>query len=153
MEFGGQYLIHAPRQKVWEALNDAEVLKACIPGCQRMEWTGPDSLELEVKVNLGLMKPVLAGDLRLSNVAPAKSYTLAGKGRGTLLGVAQAAADITLTDRDGGTELKFDASGGASGQIMSIGRAIVGNKAQQIIDGFFEGFGAAMGAEVTVLTS
>jgi len=151
MEFGGRYLIHAPRQTVWAALNNTAVLKACIPGAQRIEWTGPDSLEIEIKVSLGVMRPTFKGDLMLSKIVPARSYTLSGKGRGALLGMAQASADITLTDRDRGTELYFAATGGASGALMSLGRAIIGNSAQRVIDGFFEGFGRAMGAPVTVL--
>jgi carbon monoxide dehydrogenase subunit G len=152
MQFGGRYLVHSPRPTVWAALNNTAVLKACIPGCRRIEWTGPDSLELEVEVNLGLLRPTVRGDLTLTNVVPAKSYTLSGRGRGALLGVAQAAADITLTDQQRGTELFFTASGSASGAIMNLGMAIIGNSAQRVIDGFFEGFGTAMGAEVTVLT-
>ena len=102
-----------PRQAVWHALNNTEVLKACIPGCQRLDWTGDDTLELEIKVNLGLVKPVFKGDLQLSGIVPAERYTLSGKGKGGVLGLAQGAADIVLTDDGDGTELSFTARGGA----------------------------------------
>jgi carbon monoxide dehydrogenase subunit G len=151
MEFGGNYLLAAPREAVWAALNDAEKLKAAIPGCRRLAWTGPTGLELDVAVNFGLLHPVFSGDLVLSDVVPAVSYRLAGRGRGGLLGLAHAAADITLADRPGGTALHFVAEGGASGQIMRLGRSIIGSSAQQVIDGFFERFAAAMGCTITAL--
>ncbi|KKB13150.1 hypothetical protein VE25_03455 [Devosia geojensis] len=149
MEFGGRYLVAAPRIEVWAALNDTNVLKAAIPGCQRIDWTGKDSLELDIKVNLGVVHPVFKGDLWLSDIVPAESYRLAGKGRGGLLGLAEGAADIVLADDGEGTRLVFSANGGASGQIMKLGKAIIGNSAQKVIDGFFERFGEAMGARVT----
>jgi carbon monoxide dehydrogenase subunit G len=149
MEFGGSYLVSAPREKVWQALNDTNVLKAIIPGCKRIDWTGATTLELEIEVNLGLMQPVFSGDLELRNIVPATSYTLAGKGRGGLLGKAEAAADITLSDDGGHTRLVFAATGGADGGIMKLGKSLIGKSAQKIIDGFFERFGEAMGAEVT----
>ena len=149
MEFGGKYLFAAPRSAVWAALNDAAVLKAVIPGCQRIDWTGETTLECEIEVNLGLMKPVFTGDLELRDVDPAERYTLAGRGRGGLLGKAEAAADITLADVRDGTHLTFAANGGADGGIMKLGKALIGNSAQKVIDGFFERFGEAMGIEVT----
>ena len=151
MEFGGRYLFATPRPKVWAALNDADILKAAIPGCQRLDWVGQRALEIEVKVNLGVVHPVLAGDLELSDVVPAERYTLSGRGRGGLLGAAHAAADIVLSDTPGGTELRFAARGGADGTIMNLGKALIGDRAQGLIDGFFERIGAAMGTTVTPL--
>jgi len=149
MDFGGRYRIAASRQDVWAALNDTNVLKAAIPGCHRIDWEGENALALEIKVNLGVVHPVFKGDLALSDIVPAQRYTLSGKGRGGLL--AEGSADIVLADEGAETELVFTAHGGASGQIMRLGKAIIGNSAQKVIDGFFERFGAAMGAEVTPL--
>jgi hypothetical protein len=151
MEFGGKYLFSAPRDRVWAALNDTNVLKAAIPGCSRLDWTGASTLECEIKVNLGLMSPTFTGDLELRDVDPAVRYTLAGRGRGGLLGKAEAAADIALVDAPGGTELTFTANGGADGGIMKLGKAVIGNSAQKIIDGFFERIGEATGVAVTPL--
>jgi carbon monoxide dehydrogenase subunit G len=151
MQFGGRYLLAAPRQKVWEALNDAAMLKAAIPGCRRIEWTGSSTLELEIRVDLGPVHPVFAGDLELSDVVPAERYRLSGRGRGGLLGLAHGAADILLADSDMGTELRFLAEGGASNQLMRLGRALIGGSAQAVIDGFFERFAAAMGVEIVAL--
>ncbi len=151
MDFGGHYIIAAPRQEVWEALNDTAMLKAAIPGCHKIEWSSEKTLDLEIKVNLGVIHPVFKGGLTLSNIMPSKSYTLTGKGKGGLLGLAEGAADIVLSDAGEQTDLVFTAQGGASGQIMKLGKAIIGNSAQKVIDGFFERFGAAMGAKVTPL--
>lgn len=151
MEFGGRYLFSASRDRVWAGLNDTQVLKAAIPGCSRLDWTGDATLECEIKVNLGVMSPTFTGDLELRDVVPAERYTLAGRGRGGLLGKAEAAADILLTDAPGGTELVFTANGGADGGIMKLGKAVIGNSAQKIIDGFFERIGEAMATEVTPL--
>lgn len=146
MQFGGHYLIAARREDVWLALNDTGVLKEAIPGCRRIEWVTPATLVAEIAVDFGVVKPVFTGDLELSDVVPAQSYTLSGGGRGGLLGLARADARVTLADHDQGTELRFSADGQASGRIMKLGHALVGNRAQWVIDGFFERFAKAMGA-------
>jgi len=151
MDFGGRYRIAASRMAVWAALNNPEMLKAAIPGCSHIGWTGPETLDLAITVNLGVVKPVFKGDLLLTNVVPAASYTLAGKGRGGLFGLAEGAADIELADDGEQTLLSFTAKGGASGQIMKLGKAVIGNSAQKIIDGFFERFAAAMGVPIEPL--
>ena len=151
MQFGGHYRLAAPRAAVWAALNDTTVLQKTIPGCRRIVWTGPDALELDIEVNLRLFKPVFAGELTLSNVDAAQSYTLSGRGKGGMLGLAHGSADIVLSDLGGGTSLAFAAHGAASDGIMKLGKALLGKSAQHIIDRFFERFADAMGAELTVL--
>lgn len=152
MDFGGQYLLDAPREHVWAALNDADILKAAIPGCDTIAWTSPTTLELAIKVNLGVVKPTFKGDLTLSDITPAHRYTLSGKGRGGLLGLAEGAADIELQEHPDGTLLIFRAKGGASGQIMKLGKAVIGHSAQRVIDGFFERLAGAAGIGVQALS-
>lgn len=149
MEFGGRYRMGASRMRVWEALNDPEVLKAAIPGCDLIAWSGPDTLDLSIKVNLGVMHPTFKGELVLSNIVPAESYTLSGRGKGGMLGLAEGSADVTLAGEGAETILDFSANGGASGQIMKLGKALIGNSAQRIIDGFFARMGEAAGMSVT----
>lgn len=151
MEFGGRYRIEASRQRVWVALNNPAVLKAAIPGCSFIDWSGPRTLDMSITVNLGVMKPTFKGELSLSNVIDAQSYTLSGKGKGGFLGLAEGSADITLSDDGDATILRFTANGGASGQLMKLGKALIGNSAQKIIDGFFERFADAMGAPIIAL--
>jgi carbon monoxide dehydrogenase subunit G len=151
MDFGGRYLFGAKRAEVWAALNDTAVLGAVIPGCERIVWTSPTTLDLTIKVNFGLVHPRFSGELTLTHVNPAQRYTLSGRGRGGLLGLAHAAADISLSDAPDGTALRFTAAGKADQGIMRMGKAIIGNSAQKIIDGFFESIGRQMGVNVTAL--
>ena len=151
MDFGGRYLFGAKRAEVWAALNDAGVLRAVIPGCQEIHWTSPTTLDLSIKVSLGIVHPTFAGELTLSNVLPAQSYTLSGRGKGGMLGMAHAAADITLEDAPDGAVLTFAAAGKADGGIMRLGRQLIGNSAQKVIDGFFEAIGKQMSASVVAL--
>jgi carbon monoxide dehydrogenase subunit G len=151
VDFGGRYLFGAKRAEVWAALNDTGVLRAVIPGCQAIDWTGPDTLELTIKVNFGFVHPTFEGVLALANVREAESYTLSGRGKGGLLVMAQASADIRLADDAAGTILSFAAVGKADGGIMRLGKAIVGNSAQRVIDGFFEAIGREMGVPVQAL--
>lgn len=151
MDFGGRYRIKADRDAVWAALNDPEMLKAAIPGCSLIAWSGENTLDLAIKVNFGVVQPTFKGELVLSDVVPAERYTLSGRGKGGLLGLAEGAADVALSDDGADTLLSFAAKGGASGQIMKLGKALIGNSAQKIIDGFFERFAAAMGADIEAL--
>ncbi len=151
MDFGGRYLFGAKRAELWAALNDAALLKAVIPGCEAIVWTGPATLELVIRVNLGLVHPTFAGELTLSDVHPAERYTLSGRGKGGVLGFAGGTADISLADAPDGTILSFDAAGRADGAIMRLGSRLIGNSAQKVIDGFFEAIGREMPANVTPL--
>lgn len=168
MKIGGKYLFFSPRQQVWQGLNDTSVLREAIPGCHRIDWTGPDTLDLVFKVNLGVAHPRFSGELALSNVDPATRYTLSGAGKGGWLGLARGSADIELTDypfspRDlerlgsgelqhslssTGTLLRFSAHGSGSKQIMSLGKKLLGNRARHVIDRFMERFAAAMDVPV-----
>ena len=151
MDFGGRYLFGAKRAEVWAALNDTNVLRAVIPGCRAIEWSSPTTLDLSIRVSLGIANPTFAGELTLSNVLPAESYTLSGRGKGGMLGMAQASADITLEDAPEGTVLTFAAAGQADGGVMRLGRQLIGNSAQKLIDGFFEAIGNEMGVAVRAL--
>ena len=100
MEFSGTYLIFADRWHVWRALNDTQVLQRAIPRCQNIRWSSPATLDLTIQVNLGVMKPKFSGELTLSDVDEAQKYTLSGRGRGGVLGLAHGSADIKLADRE-----------------------------------------------------
>jgi carbon monoxide dehydrogenase subunit G len=146
VKFAGRYLISASRQKVWEALNDTEVLKSCIPGCTRMEFVAPDELEAEMGVQLGPVKLTFNGELKLTIVTVAERYMLAGRGRSGWIGGAKGSADISLADDPGGTVLSFEAEGEADSSIANFGANVVGRSAQGVIDRFFERFAGAIGA-------
>jgi len=178
MEFSGKYLIFAKRRRVWSALNDVKVLKKAIPGCDYIKWQSSSTLNLTIRVNLGVIKPKFAGELELSNIIEAKSYTLCGHAKGSLLGMAKASADVNLSkyrllEKDfereflfpeleiipdafsnpnlTGTILEFEASGGASKNIMALGNKLIGNSAQRVINGFMGRFSSAMQAPIVQL--
>lgn len=151
LEFGGTYLLSAGRLKVWQALNDENVLAATIPGCRRIVWRDADTLDLEVQVNLGVARPTFTGELNLSDVDPACSYILSGRAHGKLLGMAQGAAKVTLSDHGTNTILRFTAEGGASERLLKLGRPLIGKSVQAVIDHFFTRFADAMGVDVKPL--
>ncbi|MDB2384138.1 carbon monoxide dehydrogenase subunit G [bacterium] len=151
MQFSGKYLFYADRLAVWNALNDVHVLKTAIPGCSNLQWSGSNTLDLTLSVNLGLMSPKFAGDLRLDDVDPTHSYTLYGKGRGGVLGLAEGGANILLEDSPVGTLMTMRATGAASSTIMSLGQKLVGRTAQGVIDRFFERFADAMDSRIEIL--
>ncbi len=158
MQFSGKYIIGASRQAVWEALNDEKILQKTIFGCQKITWISANQLEIEVLVNLGVMKKTFIGDLELVDVKEAQKYTLKGKGRGGVLGKVHASADIELKDHlfddnKSGTYLEFIAMGGGSGTIMNMGKAIIGSSAQKIIDKFFDRFAQAMGVKIEIVNN
>ncbi len=185
MEFSGTYLFFAGRDRVWQALNSTEVLQQAIPGCDHIAWNSPSTLDLVIRVNLGVARPKFSGELELSDVREARDYVLSGRGRGGILGLARGAARISLRDRplepahfraleqalenvpgagdnprsllsvpgegEAGTVLSFSATGGASNQIMALGRSLVGKSAQGVIDRFMGRFSDAMQAPMLVL--
>jgi carbon monoxide dehydrogenase subunit G len=151
MDFGGRYLFETSRSQVWAGLNDTTVLAAVIPGCESIAWTSPTTLDLRLRVNFGIMHPAFDGELLLSDVHPAERYTLSGRGKGGVLGLAQGAANIALSDAPGGTILSFTANGKADGGIMRLGKVLIGNSAQKVIDGFFVAIGREMHVSVSAL--
>lgn len=151
MQLKRAYHIATDRDSVWHALNDASVLQQLIPGCSEIKWTSDTSLEARIEINLGVVQPKFTGVLDLSDIDPAKSYTLTGHGKGGLFGKVEGHAHVTLSDVEGGTQLAFTAGGAASGQLARFGSVLLGAGANRLVDGFFTRFGAAMKAEVTPL--
>lgn len=143
----------APRLQVWQALNDTAILAEVIPGCENIAWRDETSLDLGVKVNLGVMHPVFTGELELSDIEPARAYTLSGRAHGRILGRAHGQARITLSDSGDDTQLSFLAEGGASDRLLALGKPLIGNSVQKVIDRFFERFAGAMQVSVIALES
>lgn len=150
MEFGGRYLLGAPRMRVWDGLNDAGVLGRTIPGCTHIAWTGATTLDLVLSVNLGVAQPAFTGELELSDIEPARRYTLSGRGKGGLLGRVHGSAEVILEDASmsTGTLLAFRADGGASKRLLQLGRPLIGRSAQGVIDGFFMRFAKALDVSI-----
>lgn len=140
MELEGTRLIGADRATVWDHLNNPETLKACIPGCEELTGSPDDGFEAVVKQKVGPVKATFKGAVTLEDVDAPNSYRLVGEGKGGVAGFAKGAADVTLTDTDGGTELTYHVDAKVGGKLAQLGNRIVGGFAKKMADQFFENF-------------
>ncbi|GGG26006.1 hypothetical protein GCM10010964_12400 [Caldovatus sediminis] len=161
MEMTGERRIPAPRQRVWEALNDPEVLRASIPGCESIEKTGDDSFSARVAVKIGPMSAKFTGKVRLENLDPPNAYTIVGEGQGGAMGFAKGGADVALREEGPAeTVLTYAVKAQVGGKMAQLGARLIDSTARQMADQFFDRFarlltpaeavavaGAAAGAE------
>lgn len=140
MEMSGERQIAASRSEVWAALNDPEVLKACIPGCQEMEKTSDTGFTAKVVQKVGPVKATFTGEVELSDIVEGESYTISGKGKGGAAGGASGGAKVTLTDSDGGTLLNYVAEAKVTGKIAQLGSRLIDGFAKKMADQFFTKF-------------
>jgi uncharacterized protein len=144
MELTGSRQIAADRQTVWAALNDPEILKASIPGCQEMTGSPEDGFEATVKQKVGPVSATFRGSVALSNVVPGESYTITGEGKGGAAGFAKGGADVRLEEFEGGTVLTYDAKANVGGKLAQLGSRIIDGFAKKMADQFFDNFKKAV---------
>ncbi|GIX14761.1 MAG: carbon monoxide dehydrogenase [Paracoccaceae bacterium] len=144
MEIKGSRQIAADRNTVWTALNDPEILKACIPGCESMTGTPEDGFEAVVTQKVGPVKATFHGAVTLSDVVPGESYTITGEGKGGAAGFAKGSAQVSLRDVEGGTELSYVAQAKIGGKLAQLGSRIIDGFARKMADEFFDRFKAAV---------
>ncbi len=143
MNFTGQYRIEAPRPLVWEALNDPEVLRQSIPGCQEIEKESETAFTAKVKAKLGPVSASFKGRVELTDLDPPNAYTISGEGQGGVAGFAKGGARVSLEDTpDGATTLSYTADGQVGGKLAQIGARLVEGSAKKIADDFFGTFNA-----------
>jgi carbon monoxide dehydrogenase subunit G len=143
MEMHSSRHIAADRATIWAALNDAETLKACIPGCEELTGSPEEGFAAVVKQKVGPVKATFKGEVTLSDVVPEVSYTISGEGKGGVAGFAKGAAQVALADHpDGGTELTYDVDAKVGGKIAQLGSRLVDSFATKMADQFFERFQA-----------
>ncbi len=140
MELTGTRIIHASREEVWNALNNPDVLKACIPGATELTGSPDDGFEAKVTQKVGPVKANFKGGVTLENVKPLESYTLVGEGKGGAAGFAKGSADVTLKDVDEGTELDYAVDAKVGGKLAQLGSRIIDGFAKKMADNFFENF-------------
>jgi hypothetical protein len=145
MEMTGERRIAAPRQRVWEALNDPAVLQAAIPGCESVERTGDDSFQAKVAVKLGPMSARFGGKVQLTNINPPVSYTISGEGQGGAMGFAKGGADVAL-DEVGPEEttLRYNVKAQVGGKMAQLGARLIDSTAKSMADQFFDRFAAQL---------
>ena len=143
----GEETIAAPIAKVWAGLNDAEVLKACIPGCQSLEKKSDTDMAATVVLKIGPIKATFAGEVTLKNLNPPHSYTIQGEGKGGIAGFAKGGADVTLTeDGPDATVLKYAAKADVGGKIAQLGSRLIESTSKKLAGQFFSSFGEKVGA-------
>ena len=146
MNFTGRYVIPAPAEAVWAALNDPEILKYCIPGCEEIEKTSPTDFIAVATLKIGPVKAKFRGKVALSDLDPPFRCKLSGEGQGGVAGFAKGGADVELTPQDGGTLLTYAAQASVGGKLAQIGQRLIDGAAKQIADDFFARFSQAIAA-------
>ena len=147
MEMTGEFRIPAPRQRVWEGLNDPEILKSSIPGCQTIEKLSDTEFTAKVLAQVGPVKANFAGKVTLSDLEPPQSYTIAGEGTGGVAGFAKGSAKVNLDEDGGATVLHYAVQAHVGGKLAQIGSRLVDGTARKLADQFFDRFAAAVNAE------
>ena len=144
MEMNGEERIAAPREKVWAALNDPEVLKQCIPGCESLEKTGDNTMTATVKLKIGPVSAKFAGDVTLENINAPESYTISGEGKGGVAGFAKGGADVKLTEDGPDTILSYDVKAQVGGRIAQLGSRLIDSTSKKLAGQFFSKFGSVV---------
>src|SRR6187397_1155650 len=140
MTMSGEYQIAAPRAVVWAKLNDPEVLKACIPGCESLDKLSDTEFQAVAVTKIGPVKAKFKGKVRLSDLDPPNGYRISGQGDGGVAGFAKGGATVTLFDHEGGTMLKYDVEAQIGGKLAQLGQRLINGAAKKMADDFFARF-------------
>ncbi len=137
MEMTGEFRIPAAREQVWEALNDPQILRQCIPGCQSIEKVSDTEFTAKIRSKVGPVQANFATRVSLFNLNPPTSYTIAGEGQGGVAGFAKGSADVTLEEAAGETLLRYAARFQAGGKLAQVGSRLLGGAARKLAADFF----------------
>ena len=140
MELVGERLIPAPILATWQSLNDPEVLKSCIAGCESLEWTQPDTLAAALVARIGPISAHFKGTLKLSSMLPPHSYVVSFEGQGGIAGFGKGSADVSLTEDGHQTLLRYSARAQVGGRLAQVGSRLVDAAASKIAEDFFSAF-------------
>jgi len=140
VEMNGEERIAAPRQLVWDALNDPEILRACIPGCQELEKISDTELAAVVKVKIGPVSATFKGEVTLENINAPESYTIAGEGKGGIAGFAKGGADVKLVEDGAETMLSYVVNAQVGGKLAQLGSRLIDSSSKKLAGQFFTKF-------------
>lgn len=142
MQMNDSQRIEAPKQKVWEALNDPDVLKAAIPGCEELIKHSDTELEAKVKLKVGPVKATFGGKVTLKDLDPPNGYTIEGEGSGGVAGFARGGAKVHL-EEDGpdATILHYEVDAKVGGKLAQLGARLIDSTAKRLAGEFFAAFG------------
>jgi carbon monoxide dehydrogenase subunit G len=146
MEMSGEQLVPAPQQAVWDALNDPEMLKACVPGCESIEPIGENAYQVLMVARVGPVSAKFKGKLTLSDIQPPKSYSISFEGQGGAAGFAKGGAQVHLSPDGKKTKLGYDVKASVGGKLAQIGSRLVDAAAKKIADDFFRNFNEKVAA-------
>ena len=144
MELKGERLIPAAVDTTWAALNDPDILKACIAGCESLERTGEDAFQALVAVRVGPVAAKFKGNLKMTDVKPPNSYTIHFDGQGGVAGFGKGSADVQLAPEAGGTKLSYIARAQVGGKMAQVGSRLIDAAAGKIAEDFFTAFEVAL---------
>lgn len=140
MKMTGEYAISAPRQAVWDALNDAGVLRDCLRGCERLERISDTVFEMIITAKVGPVKTTLKGSLELSDLDPPNGYTISGRVTGGPTGHAKGDASVRLIENEGITQLSYAVAATLGGKLAQMGSRVINGVARGMADDFFGRF-------------
>jgi carbon monoxide dehydrogenase subunit G len=146
MEMTGEQLIHASQANTWAALNDPEMLKACVPGCESIDRTSDTEFVVQMTARVGPVSAKFKGKLSLSNIKPPHSYSIAFEGQGGVAGFAKGGADVTLVPEGNATRLGYKVKANVGGKLAQIGSRLVDAAANKVANDFFEAFNEKVAA-------
>jgi uncharacterized protein len=150
MDMNGSETIPAPIDAVWRALNDPDILKQCIPGCETLQKTSDTEMTATVVLKVGPVKARFEGAVELANLNPPHSYTISGEGRGGMLGFAKGGADVTLTEAGpASTVLAYVVKADVGGKIAQLGGRLIDSTAKKLAEQFFSSFGVKVAERVS----
>lgn len=144
MKLSDEKRIAAPRQIVWDGLNDPAILQQAIPGCESLEKTSDTGFAAEVRAKVGPVKAKFKGQVELSDLNPPESYRISGEGKGGAAGFAKGGATVTLVEDGDATILKYDVDADVGGKLAQIGGRLVEGTAKKLAGEFFDNFEAAV---------
>ncbi len=142
MDMTGERRIPAPRETVWAALNDPEVLKAAIPGCESLEKTSETEMKATASVKIGPIAARFTGKVQLSDIDPPNGYTIGGEGQGGVAGFAKGGAKVRLEPDGNATLLRYEVNAQVGGKIAQLGARLIDATAKSMADQFFNRFTA-----------
>jgi uncharacterized protein len=142
MDMTGERRIPAPRQVVWSALNDPDVLRVTIPGCESLEKQSDTAMKATASVKIGPISARFTGNVQLSDMDPPNGYTISGEGQGGVAGFAKGGAKVHLDDDGGVTVLRYEVHAQVGGKLAQLGARLVDASAKQLADQFFDRFSA-----------
>ena len=144
MTMTGEVQLPAAREVVWQKLNDAEVLKACIPGCEELNKTSDTEFQAIAVAKIGPVKAKFKGKVHLTDLDPPNGYRISGEGDGGVAGFAKGGATVALSDKDGGTLLTYNVEAQIGGKLAQLGQRLVNGAAKKLADDLFRNFAASV---------